>query len=41
MKLSNLSGEVKSGKYTLNTSMTPEDMIQIITADPKEEEEEE
>lgn len=41
MKLSDLSGEVNSGKYTLNTSMTAEDMINIITADPEEKGEEE
>jgi UPF0755 protein len=41
MKLSALSGEVNSGKYTLNTSMTAEDMINIITADPEEAKEDE
>lgn len=41
MKLMSVDGEVKSGRYTLNTSMTAEDMIQAITADPEENEEEE
>jgi cell division protein YceG involved in septum cleavage len=41
MKLMSLDGDVKSGRYTLNTSMTAENMIQTITADPEENEEEE
>lgn len=41
MKLMSIDGDVKSGRYTLNTSMTAENMIQTITADPEENEEEE
>lgn len=41
MKLMSVNGQVKSGRYTLNTSMTAEEMIQIITADLQESEEEE
>lgn len=41
MKLMSMKSEVKSGRYTLNTSMTAEEMIQTITAEPEEEKEEE
>ncbi|MFA9375343.1 MAG: endolytic transglycosylase MltG [Lachnotalea sp.] len=37
MKLSALSNDINSGKYTLNTSMTAEDMINIITVDAEAE----
>jgi UPF0755 protein len=36
MKLSALSNDVNSGKYTLNTSMTAEDIINVITTDPED-----
>lgn len=32
LKLSSYSGEIKSGTYTLNTSMTARDMMQIMSA---------
>jgi UPF0755 protein len=41
MKLSALGDKVNSGKYTLNTSMTAEDMINTITVDAEEDEVEE
>ncbi|KAB1437722.1 endolytic transglycosylase MltG [Candidatus Galacturonibacter soehngenii] len=41
MKLMSVNGKVKSGRYTLNTSMTAEEMIQTITADSQESEKEE
>ncbi len=41
MKLMSVNDKVKSGRYTLNTSMTAEEMILTITADPQESEEEE
>ncbi len=39
IKLSILSDDVNAGRYTLNTSMTAEDMVNIITIDPEEVEE--
>lgn len=41
MKLMSVDGDVKSGRYTLNTSMTAEDMIRTITADPEKIEDKE
>jgi len=41
IKLSALSDDVNYGRYTLNTSMTAEDMISVITTDPEETESEE
>lgn len=41
MKLMSVNGKVKSGRYTLNTSMTVEEMILSITADSQESEKEE
>lgn len=41
MKLMSIKGKVIPGRYTLNTSMTAEKMIQTITTDPEEEEKEE
>lgn len=41
IKLSALSDDVNSGKYTLNTSMTAEEIVNMITADPEEAKEEE
>lgn len=41
MKLMSVNGKVKSGRYTLNTSMTSEEMILAITADSQEGEKEE
>ncbi|MDE6314810.1 MAG: endolytic transglycosylase MltG [Lachnospiraceae bacterium] len=39
-KLSEYSGEIKSGVYTLNTSMNTEKMIAIMSGNYQEEEEE-
>ncbi|PXV93490.1 UPF0755 protein [Lachnotalea glycerini] len=36
MKLMAVSDEVKTGRYTLNTSMSAEDMINTITTDEQE-----
>jgi UPF0755 protein len=41
MKLLALNEKVNSGKYTLNTSMTAQDMINMMTSDAEEEETEE
>ncbi|WP_099468889.1 endolytic transglycosylase MltG [Konateibacter massiliensis] len=41
MKLTGVSGDVIAGRYTLNTSMTVEQIIQTITTEPEESEEEE
>lgn len=40
LKLSSLEDKLKSGKYTLNTSQTAEEMIQILAGEETEETEE-
>lgn len=39
LKISSYSGEIKSGTYTLNTSMTARDMMQIMSAEEDTESE--
>ncbi len=41
MKVFNYSGDIKPGDYTLNTSMTPEEMVAVLTMQEDESEEEE
>lgn len=40
LRLSSNDNKVKSGKYTLNTSQTAEEMIQVLTGEEAEETEE-
>lgn len=41
LKLSGYSGRIKSGRYTLNTSMTANEMMQILSQEESEETEQE
>ncbi len=38
LKLSSYEGKLKAGKYTLNTSQTAEEMIQVLAGEEEEEE---
>ena len=39
LKLSSYEGKLKAGSYTLNTSQTAEEMIQVLAGEEEEEEE--
>ncbi len=38
-ELSDYRGEIKSGRYTLSTAQTPDEMMAVMAAEPEEEEE--
>lgn len=40
MKIFNYSGKIKPGEYNLNTSMSPEEMVAVLTMQEELEEEE-
>ena len=38
-KLSDYSGQIRTGQHTLSTAQTPDEMLAVMTASPEEEEE--